>query len=322
MKFRLPSLDTATVTSATFPLGSLRKAVSLLKNQNKMAVSLEEVVSLLEKQADDDATQVHAKYQAYSSVALIATLQVGFGLADFADADVDDFWGFLHATTLALIIVINFAGAGALSLEYFYALRLFASERMDDMGDLAYPTFTNQLSNMRKNISFYVIKSMVLYVLSIGFKFAKNNKAAIINWKVITVLSLFATGGLVLAALFLKVNIELRRSLKSRLKDQPTAVVLADMLSYKFTKIALPRLELARLYIIRALEICRCLKTQQIMKGKKYKKKKHKKDKKSSSESVSDDSDDSADKASCATTFTTTTKESIILVQEALIATI
>ena len=56
--------------------------------QDKMADFVAEVVDLLMKQAGSNAAQISANYQAYSSVALIATLQVGFGLTNFAEAKI------------------------------------------------------------------------------------------------------------------------------------------------------------------------------------------------------------------------------------------
>lgn len=90
---------------------------------------------------------------------------------------------------------------------------------------------------------------MVLYVFSIGFKFAKNNKGGITSLKVMAVLSLFAVGGVVLAALFIRVNAELRRSQICRFTKAPVVIILADFLSYRYLKLALLRLELIHLRI-------------------------------------------------------------------------
>ena len=127
--------------------------------------------------------------------------------------------GFLHSLTLALVIVINFVGAGILSLEYFTAIRLLANENKDTEGKLAYRSFVDECIFIRRVISNWILRSMVIYIFSIAFGFAKSQRANGFGFKAIVILSVFFGGGVSLISLFLAVHAKMRKAMDVKLRD-------------------------------------------------------------------------------------------------------
>ncbi|GMI08718.1 hypothetical protein TrVE_jg9301 [Triparma verrucosa] len=178
------------------------------------------------------ADKIQMKYQAYSTMALVAALQVGFGINDFAAADVDDLWGFLHAAILSLVIIGNFIGAGVLTLEYFYALRLFVEGRKDDDGVPIYLNFVDGCSGIRQRVSGYITKSMFFYIVAVGLGFAKEQNGAF-NWKSITILAIIFSGALALVYSLVSVHVVLAQAGSTELRSQSSRTVAVNVINPK-----------------------------------------------------------------------------------------
>ncbi|GMH71064.1 hypothetical protein TrST_g11313 [Triparma strigata] len=179
-----------------------------------------------------DVDKIQMKYQAYSTMALVAALQVGFAITDFAAADVDDLWGFLHAAILSLVIIGNFIGAGVLTLEYFYALRLFVEGRKGDDGVPIYLNFVNGCSGIRQRVSGYITKSMFFYIIAVGLGFAKEQNGAF-NWKSITILAIIFSGAVALAYSLVSVHVVLAQASSTKLRSQSSRKVAVNVINPK-----------------------------------------------------------------------------------------